>query len=295
MPFRAFLLLTLVCLLWGANVIVSKLVIEDLGMPPIFYSAMRSLLVLAVLFPWLRPLPLNWKKIALLAFAVSGGSFSLLYIGLMDASPSSAAIVSLAGAPLTVLFAIVILKERIGLPRAVGIALALGGVGLAIASPSAWEASTGLAFVFASAMVGAAGSIFLKQIDFDPLRLQAWAALSSSIALFPLSFVMETGQIPAMTAQPWDFALALAFSSLVVSIFAHTAYFRLLRQYDANVIAPLTLMNPMFTILLGVLITGDEVGFHLLAGAAISGAGVLVILIRPSRKIFKPLLVRPRL
>ncbi len=295
MPLRSFLSLIFICVLWALNTVVSRLVVEGLQVPPLAYAAMRAVVVTLVLLRWLLPLPPRWPWVALVTFMISGGSFALLFIGLRDATPSSAAVVSLSGAPLTVIFAILILKEQVRWRRGVGIALAFLGVAVAVASPSAWSGSNGLLFVGLSAIVGALGSVWLKQIDLPPLRLQAWAGLVSTLVLIPLSAVTESRQEMTVLAGGWRFAAALGFSALVVSVFAHTAYFRLLRDHDANLVAPLTLMTPIFTIALGAFITHDHVGLQLLVGAAIAGAGVLVILVRPSRALFKPLLVRGRI
>lgn len=295
MTTRSFLLLTFICILWALNVVVSRLVIEGMGVPPLWFAALRSLVVVLVLVRYLRPLPPNLPWVALVTFMISGGSFALLFVGLRDATPSAAAVVSLSGAPLTVMFAILILKEQVRWRRGVGIALAFLGVGVAIASPSGWSSSVGLIFVGASAVVGALGSVWLKTIDLSPLRLQAWAGLVSALVLFPMSALTESGQGAAVLAGGWRFAAGLGFSALVVSVFAHTVYFRLLRDHDANLVAPLTLMTPIFTIAAGAAITGDEVGLQLLVGAFIAGLGVLVIMVRPSSQLFKPLLVRTRI
>ncbi len=295
LPARSFLLLVAVCFLWSLNVVISKLVVGDLGVPPLFYAAARSVIVVAVLAAYLRPLPRQWWQAMLCGLAISGGSFSLLFIGLKSASPSSAAIVSLSGAPLTVLFAIMLLGEEVRWRRGLGIALTFAGVMVAIASPSAWQSGPGLLFVGASAVVGALGSVFVKRIEITSISLQAWAGLSSSLMLVPLTLVMEQGQFAAVAAAPWEFAACLLFSAIVVSVGAHTFYFKLLQRHDANLIAPLTLMTPLFTILLGALVTGDEIGVTLLLGGALAAAGVLVILVRPSKTFAKFLLVRPRL
>ena len=295
MPIRAFLMLALICFLWALNVVVTRLVVSDMGVPPVWYAGLRSLVVVAALLPWLRPVPPRIIWTMVVTFMVSGGAFALFFIGMQDATPSSSAVVSLSGAPLTVLLAILILGEKVRWRRGIGIALAFAGVGVAVASPSAWDSSFGLVLVFLSALVGALGSVFLKQIDLAPARLQAWAGLGSAFILIPLSLVTESGQVGSTLAGGWYFLAGLLFSALAVSVFAHTLYFDILQRYDANLVAPLSLMTPMFTIALGVAITGDEVGPTLLIGAGLAAAGVLVILVRPSRQIFKPLLVRARL
>lgn len=289
-------LVLMVCnLLWALNVVVSKLVVTDLGVPPLFYALLRSSLVAAVLFPLLLHPPRNLGRVMLVGLAIGGGSFALLFMGLKTATPSAAGIVNLSGAPMTVLFAILFLGERIGWRRGLGIVLTLAGVGIAIGSPSAVGSAGGLLLVFAAAVIGSLGAVFFKRIEIRALDMQAWAGVASAIVLLPLTFATEAGQFPAIAAAPWEFAGALIFAAIVVSIGAHTAYYRILQREDANLVVPLTLMTPLFTIAMGALITGDAIGWPLLAGGALAMAGVAIIVIRPTRTLFKPLLVRPRL
>ncbi len=295
LPARSFAILAIICFAWSLNVIVSKIVVDQLQVPPLFYAAARSLLVLLVLSPYLRPVPGRWVQVLLYGLAISGGSFALLFVGLREATPSSAAIVSLSGAPLTVIFAIALLGERVGWRRGLGILLTFAGVIVAVASPSGWQSSSGLVFIAASAVIGALGTVLVKRVEITAISLQAWAALASVLVLVPLTAVLETGQFASVSAAPLPFAACLLFSALVVSVGAHTIYFWLLQRYDANLIAPLTLMTPLWTIALGAIITGDTLGPAMLAGAAIALAGVLVILVRPSKTFAKAMLVRTRL
>jgi len=295
MKLRSFLLFAAICCVWALNMVVSRMVVDGLAVPPLIYAALRSAVGCAALLPWLRPIPAQLPKVLLVTFATSGGAFALLFAGLRTTSPSAASVIGLSGAPLTVLFAILVLGERVRWRRAVGIALTFAGVLVAVADPAGWSAGEGVLLVFASAVVGALGAVFLKQLPLPALQLQAWATLASVAVLLPLSLLLEEAPVAASLAAGWELLAALLFSGLVVSVGAHTLYFRLLQQYDANLVAPLTLMTPVFTIAMGAAITGDPIGAPLLVGAAIAGIGVLVILVRPSAKLFKPLLVRPRL
>lgn len=291
---RALLLLTGICFVWALNQIVSKVTVTDLGVPPIWFAALRSIIVTAALLPLLRPIPAQLPKVMATAFMISGGSFALNFVGLKYASPSAASVVALIGAPLTVLLAVAMLGETVRWRRALGIAMTFGGVVIAMMGPAGIDGGIGLVFIAVAALLGAIGSVFLKQLEVEPLRLQAWAGVTSSVVLIPLSFAIETGQGQILTSD-WRFAAALAFSALVVSVGAHTLYFRLLKDHDANLIAPLTLSTPVFTVLLGVWLTNDPVGPWLIGGGLVAAAGVLVILVRPSSTLFKPLLVRGRL
>ncbi|QWC55968.1 EamA family transporter [Erythrobacter sp. 3-20A1M] len=295
MSFRTIALLFLVNLIWAANVVVSKLAVGDLGIPPLFYALLRSVIVVAALAPLLRPVPQGLLRVMLVGLAISGGSFALLFVGLKTASPSAAGIVSLSGAPLTVLFAILILKERVRWRRAGGIVLAFVGVGIAVASPAGWASGSGLGWVGLSAIVGALGSVFVKRIEIDSVRLQAWAAVASTIVLTPLSLATESGQFASIFAHPWEATACLIYAALVTSVGAHSLYYRLLQHNEANMIVPFTLLCPLMTVGLGASITGDAIGWPLVIGGIIAVAGVAVIVLRPSQVMPKQFLVRPRL
>lgn len=295
MPAGAVALLVLCNAVWALNVVVSKLAVDDLGMPPLAYAFARSLLVMAVLLPFLRPVPRGLGKVLLVGLAISGGSFALLFMGLETASPAATGVVSLSGAPMTVLFAILFLGERVRWRRGLGIALTFAGVLVSVMGERALEMGTGLLLVFTSAVVGALGSVFVKRIEITSLRLQAWAAVASSVVLLPFSLGLENEQTSALAEAPLAIAGCLVFASLVVSVGAHTVYYRMLKEYDTNLVVPLTLLTPLFTIALGAWLTGDPVGARLLVGGAIAVAGVAIIIVRPSETFTKRFLVRSRL
>lgn len=295
LPASALGILLFCNIAWAMNVVVSKIAVSTLGMPPLFYTVLRSGIVLMVLFPLLRQLPARLPVVLAIGFAISGGSFSLQFMGLQAATPSAVGVVTLAGAPMTVLFAVIFLGEQVRWRRGVGMALALGGVGLAMGSPSEGSSLWGLALAFAGVLIGSLGSVFVKRIEIGAVALQAWAALISFAVMLPATFAFETGQWDAVRAAPLAVAGCVVFAGVVVSIGAHSAYFKLLQAHDANLIVPLTLLTPLLTIGFGAWLTGDAIGWPLILGGVLAIAGVAIIVIRPSRNIFKPLLVRPRL
>ncbi|AOL95251.1 DMT family transporter [Porphyrobacter sp. LM 6] len=277
---------------WAMNVVVSKIAVSSLGLPPLFYTVLRSAMVLAVLFPLLRHLPARLPLVLLIGFAVTGGSFGLQFEGLQSASPSAVGIVNLSGAPLTVLFAVLFLGEEVRWRRRIGMALALGGVGLAIGAPSGSNDPVGLGFAFAGVFIGAFASVFVKRLEVGAVALQAWAALATLAVMLPGTMLLESGQFEAVEAAPLAVAGCVLFSGVIVSVGAHSAYFRLFQQYDANLIVPLTLLTPLLTIAFGTWLTGDHIGWSLIVGGSLALVGVAIIVIRPSRTIFKPWLVR---
>lgn len=280
---------------WAMNVVVSKVAVTTLGLPPLFYTVLRSATVLAVLFPLLRYVPQRPALVLGIGFAITGGSFGLQFIGLQTASPSAVGIVNLSGAPLTVLFAIIFLGEEVRWRRGLGMALALGGVGLAIGAPSEAGDPVGLGFAFAGVFIGAFASVFVKRLEVGAVALQAWAAVASLLVMLPGTLLLESGQIAAVEAAPLAVGACVLFAGVVVSVGAHSAYFRLFQAHDANLIVPMTLLTPLLTIAFGTWLTGDAIGWPLIIGGTMALAGVAIIVVRPSRTIFKWQLMRPKL
>ena len=292
---RDFALFILVCFIWGLNTVFSKIMVADLGVPPLFYATVRSATIALAVCPWLLPMPRPRWRVVVVGVLMGGGGFALLFLGLKTASPSGASIVSQLSVPMTTVLSIFILGERVGWKRGLGIALALSGVLLVMWDPQGVELSTGLFFAAASAFTGALGAVMMKQMTgIRPLQFQAWVGFSSMFFVGVLSGLFETDQVAAATHAGWSFVAIILYSALVVSVVAHTTYYGLIQRYDANLVAPLTLMSPLFTIALGILITHDHFDARMALGTAIALVGVFIIAVRPSFTLPKALLFRNR-
>ena len=277
---RDFLLLVLVCLFWATNNVLSKVVISQWHVPPLFYTAVRFAIVTLVTLPWLLPMPRPaWRTVAI-GLAMGAGSFGLMFVALKWASPSEAAIVVQSSVPITTLLSVCLLGERIHWRRGLGISLALAGVLVVVWQPG-FAVSAGMGFLLGAAFCGSLGAVLMKQMDdIAPLRFQAWVGLTGLVLLAPLSAMIEPQAYQAAAAAGWYFIGAVVWSALVVSVFAHTAYYLLIGRYEANLIAPLTLMTPIVTIGLGVAITGDHFDARMAVGSTIALLGVLLVALR---------------
>jgi O-acetylserine/cysteine efflux transporter len=294
MSFRDFGLLVLVCLVWASNNIVSKYVVSELASPPLFYAAVRFAVVALATLPWLFPAPRPRWRLIVVALLMGGGNFALLFIGLKTATPSAAAVVGQLGVPMTTLMSVLMLGERIHWRRALGIVLTLAGALVVMWNPQGLSLSTGLLFVVGSAFTGSLGAVMMKQMEgVRPLQFQAWVGLASFLPLAALSAWLEPGQLQAGLSAGWPFLAAVLFSGLVVSVGAHTAYYRLIQRYEANLISPLTLMTPLATIGLGVAILHDHFDGRMAVGSFVALLGVLIIALR--RNQVAPLLLALRL
>jgi O-acetylserine/cysteine efflux transporter len=289
---RDLLVFVGVCFVWALNVVASKIVVDDLSVPPLLYAAARSAVVMAALSPWLFPAPRPIGRVVIAVFTLGSGAFATMFIGLETTDPATAGIISLLGAPLTAVLGIVFLGERIHWRRGAGIAFAFVGVTLALWSPTGLILTGGVLWIVFSTFIGSVGAILLKQLpEASPLKLQAWSGFTGMLILTPLSVGTEWHAIPGGT-YGWELIGILAFSGLVVSVGAHTIYFRMLQKYEANLVAPLTLMTPIFTVSLGAIFTGDTITPLMISGGVLALCGVFIIAVRRSAKLPKEFLLR---
>lgn len=286
MNFRDFVLLFVICLVWGLNVVLTRWVVADQAIPPLFFAGIRFLGVGLCLIPFLRPRPESLRMMVLISLFIGSLHFALLFMGLRYADASAAAVTSQLGVPFSTLMSMAFLGETIGWRRGLGIMLAFAGVVLIALDPAGFNVSFGLLFIVASAFIGSAGGILMKRVKpMSALQMQAWVGSLSFAPLLLVSFFAESNQMNSYISAGWPVWLATGFAVLGVSIFGHGAFYTLIKKYDISLITPLTLMTPIWGVIFGITLLGEPITARLVLGAAISLAGVFIIAIRGNSKL----------
>ena len=273
-----FFILTLCCFVWGSNFVISKWMLTDLAIPPLFFAAVRFGVVAILLAKFLFPIPKGFVRLCMAGICVGAVHLAFLYTGLKTAPASSGSIVAQMQIPFVVLLSVVFLGERIGLWRTLGIIGAMAGVVILVYDPGALGFDTGLIYIILSYLSLAVGAVLIKGVgDIGPMQYVAWMGVLAVPILGLGSFLFEANQITLGVAAGWKMGFGIAFCVLATSIFAHGQYFRLLKRYDVSMVVPLTLMIPFWAVLQGVLIRGEPLGPRFLLGAAFILVSVYVI------------------
>lgn len=286
MNFRDFILLAAVCFVWGLNLVVTRWVVADAGVPPIFFAGMRFAGIALVLVWFLRPIPKNLGTLFLIAMGIGAVHFAFLFMGLANAEASAVSVVGQLGVPFSTLMSMAFLGETVGWRRGLGIMLAFAGAILIAVDPSTFDLSYGLLYVVFAALVASGASILMKRMpSISAMQMQAWIGLFSFAPLFAVSGLIEGDQNGwnAFVEGGWLVWAATVFAVLGVSVFGHGGFYTLIKKYDVSLLSPLTLMTPIWGVVLSIVLLGEVLTLQLVVGAAISLGGVFVILIRPNR------------
>ncbi|HEY4644883.1 MAG TPA: DMT family transporter [Steroidobacteraceae bacterium] len=280
---RDLLFLVLINLIWGFNFITSKVGVSEF--PPLWFTTLRFGLVALLLLPLLRIHRGQMGAIVVAALFSGGLHFGLLFVGLaMADTVSTVAIAGQLGVPFTTLMSIVFLGEIVHWRRWLGISLAFAGVLVMGLDPQVFEFWQGLALVVLSAFLGSVGLMAVKRLtNIKPLEMQSWFALVSVPVLALLSAIFETGQLQAMGTASWQGWAALTFTVLMASLIAHSGYYYLVQRYPVTSVSPLTVLSPLFGVLFGVTLLGDELTPRIIAGGAMTLTGVVIIALREKK------------
>lgn len=286
MSVREFCVLMLVCLIWGLHFTVMKYTIVDMGVPPLFYAALRISCLGLILLPFLK-----WHKGQMKAVLIGGLGFGALNYAFMFpamqlTTASAAAVAIELYMPFSIILSVLILGERIGIWRTSGAALAFIGVvliGLGTPSEEAGQGfALGIALMACGAMAEAVGAISVKSVkSVNPIQLLAWFGVVGSLVLWPLSLILEDGQMSAFAPETRvNFGMALIYSTLLVSLVAHGSYYWLLQRLPIHTVAPSGLMTTVIGVAAGVVILKEAPTPVLFVGALITLSGISIILWR---------------
>lgn len=274
-----------IALIWGVNNILAKIAIDAL--PPMMMVALRFLIVLVLLAAWLRPPPAGrWRLFFTMLALIGPLHFAIQSIGLKLAAEMPAMIIAMQlWAPASVVFAALLLGERVGPLRWMGVGLAFIGAASMNFDPVVLAQGWALFLVaLASAFYGL-GTVLVRKLGggLDPWATQAWIALVAAPTLATSSALFERGHVAAAQAAHWSVWVCIAFGAVVSSIVANAFMFRLVQKYEVSRTTPYLLLTPVISFALAAIVLGDAITWQILAGGAVAMGGVALVALAERR------------
>jgi O-acetylserine/cysteine efflux transporter len=280
MRFSHLLLALLVCVVWGLNAVAAKVGVTSI--PPVFFTALRFVFLLACIAPWLKAVPGKWNILIPAVFFMGGLHFALIFSGAKYSDASTMAIVNQLYVPISVLIAMLWLGEEVPLRRWLGIALAFCGVVIFSLDASTVTHRLGLLLLILDAISMAIGTVLLRRLTgISAFTMQAWMAVIGIPFLLVTSWIFESGQVASLASAPWQAWAALAYTVLAGSLIGHTGYYILLQHYEVSLVGSVLLLGPAVGVLGGVIFLGEPFTPMIVLGSALTLFGVLVVLRRP--------------
>ena len=281
------LLAVSVAAVWGFNFVAIKVGLQDF--PPLLFTTLRFLLAatpLLVLGVKGGP-PVAWRYVLGIGLVLGALQFALLFAGINVGMPAGlSSLVLQSQAFFTLLFATVLLGDRPGPRPLVGMVVAFAGIGLIALEMPAGGSRLGLVMVIGAAVAWGAGNILMKQAKApDLFRLMLWVSLVPPLPLFLLSLGLEGPERigHALTSLTWPGFASLAYIAAGATLFGFASWGFLLRHYPASMVAPFSLLVPIFGMSSSAVLLGEDFSPAKAAGAVLVFTGLAITVLKLPR------------
>ena len=283
---KAWLLLLFLSLIWGSSFYFIGEGVNSV--PPltlVFYRIFFAGLALYLLFLWLRrrlPKKLDfWIKVAVMALLNNIVPFTLIAWGQKTISGGLASILNSNTAFAAVfLAAIFIPSEKLGIRRIIGTLIGICGVtlvtGFDVLKEITLTSLSQLAVLLASISY-ALGSVWgqTQLTVYEPKDIACGTLLIGSLISVP--FVILTNGIPNLAAFDLKFILILFGLSIAGTAVAYIVYFRILELAGAANLMLVTIIVPVFAILIDVILLQRWISLQIFLGFIVISFGLLLI------------------
>jgi len=278
---RDVALAAVVNVLWGINFAVIDIGLRDL--PPLLFCALRFGLAAVPAILVLRHPRVGWRWVLAVGLALGVVKFGLLFAAMAAGMPAGlSALVLQSQAVFSVVFAVVLLRERPGARRVAGLVVAAAGNAVVGSGVPGGPLGAFAQVLGAGAAWGLANVAMRRAAPPDMLRFIVWVSAVAAPVDLVLSLVIEgpSRDLAALRGITLAGIGAVGYVTVVATLFGFGAWGALLRRYGASTVAPFAMLAPVFAILSGALWLGQPVRGTDLAGGALVLAGIAVTLIR---------------
>jgi O-acetylserine/cysteine efflux transporter len=266
-------------LIWGMGVVFAKAAIGHF--PPVLLMALRFTLTALILVWFVKP---PWRlmgQLFVIALVSAAVQYSLTFNGLRGVDASTAVLVLQLEVPFLILLGAVLLKERPGWRRWLGIAITFVGVAFIAGEPRLGANWDSLVLLLGGAFTWALGQIMVRRLGaVGGLTTIAWVAVFAAPQLFVFSLVLEDDHLAYLGSAGWVVWGTVLYMGIVMTALGYGLWYSLVGRFPLARVGPFLLLMPVFSVLGSVVLLGETLTLRVAIGGAIVIAGVAVILVR---------------
>lgn len=287
--------LSLAASLWGGMYVVSKYVLDFI--PPLTLVWLRYVVAFVVLYAILKTIQVkrktretiqkkDWLLLGWIGFIGYFVSIAFQFIGTKLSDAHTGSLITSATPAFMVVFATLILKEKLTGRKVISVILATIGVIIVIG----WDTKAGDYFLGSMILVGAAItwallSIYVKiaSARFTSLTITTYAVMFALVFTTPV-MIWELQS----NAAYYDSALVIMgviYLGLVSTAGAFFLWNKGLELMDAGIGSLFFFFQPLVGSFLGWLILNERLGFNFFVGAILIIAGVVIVTFQKEKQV----------
>jgi O-acetylserine/cysteine efflux transporter len=272
-------------LLWGIGFTFAKAGLNEF--PPLFLMGLRFTLA-ALTLVWFVPIPRGQlKQIFWISLVGSTLQYGMTFTGLSMLDASLAIIIIHLEVPFSVLLAAIVLKDKPGSQRILGMLISFSGIVLIAGQPSLSEQLPAILLTASGAMMWAVGQVMVKRLENPPsgFALTAWIGVFSGPQMILGSFMFEDSQLESLSNASWVGWGVILYLALIMTVLGYGIWYHVLCRNHVSKVMPVMLLLPVFTIASSMLFLGEEPSPMIFIGAAVVIGGVSMIVITKDSKL----------
>jgi len=264
------------CLLWSTVWLVIKVGLRDL--PPFTFAGWRLVVALLLVSPALlrkphvvREIAAHWRLLATTGILLLGVNYALVFWGAQYVSSGLTAVLQATTPAFGAFVAYLFLNERIRRHQAVGVMVGIAGVAVIfhdrLRNHGAVSARGALAIAAGALCVAIAYVVVARRgPDLSPLSLIAGQMIAGAIPLIAAGAVIEGSPLAVRWTQTALFAML--YLAIAGSIAGFWLNYWLLKRVGTTSMLAISIVEPLFAVLLGAFILHETLSWPVAAGGA---------------------------
>ena len=277
MNFKQILLALIVPITWGLGFTLAKIGMEQF--PALLIMTIRFGIAGLILVWFTKPPWGHMREIFVVALIGSTIQYGLTYNGLKGIDASTAAILVQLEGPILAIMGTFLLKEKLGITRALGMGLAFIGVLIIAGEPRLDGHIDSVILLIAGSAVWAVAQIMISRLkDLSGITILAWVAIMATPQMFIASLLIEDGQWLAITASYIDWSIIL-YLALIMTVLGYSVWYHLLSSLDVGKVSPFLMLLPITSIIAGIVLLDEKFTSSMAIGGLLIMAGVASTLI----------------
>jgi len=275
---KQMLLALIVPITWGLGFTLAKIGMEQFS--ALFIMSMRFGIAGLVLVWFTKPPWGHMREIFVIALIGSTIQYGLTYNGLKGIDASTAALLVQLEGPILALLSTTLLKEKLGLTRALGMGLAFAGVCYIVGEPRLEEHLNSVFLLLSGSAFWAIAQIMISRLKgLSGITILAWVAIMAAPQMLVGSLLIEDGQWQSiLTADlvDWSIIFYLAF---IMTVLGYSVWYHLLSSVDVGKVSPFLMLLPVTSIIAGVVLLDEQLTVVMVIGGLMIMTGVASTLI----------------
>ncbi len=275
---KQILLALIVPITWGLGFTLAKIGMEQF--PALLIMTIRFGIAGLILVWFTKPPWGHMREIFVVALIGSTIQYGLTYNGLKGIDASTAAILVQLEGPILAIMGAFLLKEKLGITRALGMGLAVIGVIIIAGEPRLDGQLDSVLLLIVGSAVWAIAQIMVSRLKgISGITILAWVAIMATPQMLIASLIIEDGQWLAITTASYiDWSIIL-YLALIMTVLGYSVWYHLLNSVDVSKVSPFLMLLPITSIIAGMILLDEKFTSSMAIGGLMIMAGVASTLI----------------